>query len=480
VDILLINTPFLPLNYSERVDLPLHRQERTSVSPPLGVCYLSAYLKKRGYKVSILDLNVETFYLLKTKGTYTIHDIVYLIKDKGYHDIMGISCLTSARYKQAHQLAEIGKWLGMTTIMGGNYPTNSPEMVLKDKNVDYIVLGEGETIFHKLLQSLEEGVGLEEITGIGYKDKIRLRSYSDYIQDLDTIPFPDYEALEIDKYFKINMSQSWDGNHRSFTLFTSRGCPNHCTYCTSHNTFGYKNRVRSVENVLGEIDWLTNKFGCDEILLQDDNFSTNKKRAFEILDKIKIKWAIPNGLEVNTIDKEFLEKAKQSGATDLTFAVESGSQRVLKMIKKSVDLEHAKQVINWMRELGLYSKVFFMIGFPGETKEDMQKTIDFASELKADWSLFSIVHPLPGSEISLLAKPVYDNMGYANANITTKDFTAQEVEKIVNDANININFINNPNINRNREWAKRDFKRILERYPEHLPARRALENLCYC
>ena len=470
----------MPLNYSEVKSLPLNRQERTSISPPLGVCYLSSYLKERGYRVSILDLDVETFNLVKTKGTYTIHDIVYLIKDKGHFDVMGISCLTSARYKKAHALAEIGKWLGMTTIMGGNYPTNSPKMALDDKNVDYVVLGEGEETFYKLLRSIEEDAGLEEIDGVGYKNTIRNKK--SFIQDLDLLPYPDYENLDIEKYYKVGMSQSWDGNNRFFTLITSRGCPNQCTYCVSHNTFGYKNRVRSVENVLKEVDWVKNKFGANDILLQDDNFTKDKPRAKEIIDGLRLrglKWSIPNGLEVNTIDRDFLEKVKASGCVDLTLAIESGSPKTLKMIKKSVDLNHAKEVINIMRELGIYSKVFFMIGFPGETKEDIQQTIDYASNLKPDWSLFSIVNPLPGSEIGK-ENPVFEDMGYANANISTKDFTAEDIQKIVYDANIKINFLENPNISRNPQLAKRDFKRILDRYPEHTIARRAFENLYYC
>ena len=479
MDVLLITTPFLPLNYSEVKSLPLNRQERTSISPPLGVCYLSSYLKERGYRVSILDLDLETFNLVKTKGTYTIHDIVYLIKNKGHFDVMGISCLTSARRKKAHTLAEIGKWLGMTTVLGGNYPTNSPQDALVNKNVDYVVLGEGEEIFYKLLRSLEEGTGLDEITGIGSKESIHQRVYSDFIQDLDTIPYPDYENIDLEKYYKLGMSQSWDGNNRFATIFTSRGCPNQCTYCVSHNTFGYKHRVRSIENVMGEIDMLIDRYGVNEILVQDDNFTKDYSRANEILDRLSeknIKWGIPNGLEVNTINRQFLEKAKKSGAVDLTLAVESGSLKTLKNIKKYVNLDHAKEVINIMRELGIYSKVFFMIGFPDETREDVQQTIDFARELKPDWSIFSIVNPLPGSEIGS-DKPVYEEMGYANANINTKHFTSKEIESLVNEANIRVNFIENPNIKLNPEWAKRDFQRIADRYPQHIAARRALERI---
>jgi len=480
VEILLITTPFLPLNSFEIKQLPLHKQERTSVSPPLGVCYLSSYLRQRGYRVSILDLDLEIFTLIKRGISYTILDIIRLIKDKGFFDIIGISALTSERYKRAHQLAAIADSLDATVIMGGNYPTNSPEMALSDPNVNYIVMGEGEEIFYKLLRAIEEDVGLEELTGIGYEDMIRPRVYSDFIQDLDTLPFPDYGNIDVERYHDLGMSQSWIGNNKSFTLFTSRGCPNHCIYCCSHNTFGYKTRYRSVDNVLSEVNWLVDKYGADEILIQDDNFTKDKKRACEILDRLKIRWAIPNGLEVNSLDREILEKAKASGVQDLTLAIETGSPRIQKLIKKNVNLDKAKEIIGIMRELRIYSKVFYMLGFPGETKEEIQQTIDYASKLKADWSIFSIVNSLPGTELAKKVKPDFDNIGYANANISTEDFNAEYIEKKVGEANIKINFIENYNLNGgNIDYAIRDFQRIAQRYPQHTIARESLRRALF-
>jgi radical SAM superfamily enzyme YgiQ (UPF0313 family) len=190
-----------------------------------------------------------------------------------------------------------------------------------------------------------------------------------------------------------------------------------------------------------------------------------------------ISWCVPNGVEANTLDRSLLEKMRDSGCSDLSIAVETASSRIQKLIHKFVDLEKVKQTIRDMRELGIYSKVFFMVGFPGETKEDIQETIDFASELKADWSSLSIVNPLPGTEIGERVKIDYRDIGYANANIQTEDFTPQEIEKIVQEANTRINFIENPNKIFNRDIAIRDFRRIAERYPNHLVARRELENL---
>jgi len=453
------------------------RQERISVAPPLGICYLSSYLKNKGHNVKLLDLDVE---LYSRNYTNDVFDLIGSVMDG--IDLVGVSCLMSTRYKQAHSIAKIVKSIkDVPVVFGGNYPTNSPELALKDENVDFVVLGEGEKVFYNLLCSLKTP---ELVSGIAYKSdgiKINPRKDSDFIQDLDVLPFPDYDSLPIEKYFSLGMSQSLEGNFRFFSLFTSRGCPRNCIFCGAHNTFGRRFRERSTQNVLDEIDWLIRKYQVEELQFQDDNLTLNRKRAEEILEGIKrrhIPWTIPNGLDTNTLDKNLLEKIKQSGGRDICIAVESGNQRVLQMIHKHINLDKIKGLVKDMRDLEIYSKAFFMLGFPGETKKEMYDTVNYAFMLKADWAMFSIVNPLPGTEMYKVADIVgdMDNIGYSNANIKTDEFTPKEVEDLVDEANININFIHNYNLNGgNLDWAIRDFKRIAERYPEHIVARESLK-----
>jgi magnesium-protoporphyrin IX monomethyl ester (oxidative) cyclase len=279
------------------------------------------------------------------------------------------------------------------------------------------------------------------------------------------------------------MSQSLEGNFRFFSIFTSRGCPKNCIFCGSHNTFGRRFRARSKQNVLDEVDWLIRNYQVEELQFQDDNLTLDRKRVEEILGGIKernIPWTIPNGLDTNTLDRDLLEKIKQSGGRDICIAVESGNQRVLEMIHKHINLEKIKRLIKDMRDLGIYSKAFFMLGFPGETKKEMYDTVNYAFILRADWTMFSIVNPLPGTEMHKIAKDYIvgdmDNIGYSNANLKTEEFTPEEVENLVDKANININFIYNYNLNGgNINWAIRDFKRISERYPGHIVARESLK-----
>ena len=476
MDILLINTPSLPLS-GQRTSLPIYKQERVSVAPPLGICYLSAYLKSIGHKVKLLDLEVE----LHSNG-----DAVSLIKERMDVDLVGISCLISTRHKQAHEIAGIVKsFKDVPIVMGGNYPTNSARQVLEDGNVDFVVMGEGEKIFANLVSSLKTP---QEVSGIGYKSdgvKINPRQDFDFVEDLDLLPFPDYDSLPLEKYFSIHLSQSLAGNFRFFTIFSSRGCPRNCMFCGAHNIFGRRFRHRSVSNVLGEVDWLRRTYGVEELQFQDDNLTLDRQYSEALLDGLRkrsLPWTIPNGLDTNTLDKDLLRKIKQSGGRDICIAVESGNPRVLRMIHKHIDLEKIRGLVGDMRDLGLYSKAFYILGFPGETKEEMQDTIDYARSLKTDWSMFSVANPLPGTEMYELAKSKgyivggMEDIGYSNANMRTEDFTPQEVEDLVNKANTEINFLNNYNLNGgNLTWAIRDFKRIATRYPQHTVARDSLK-----
>lgn len=493
---LLINTPFLPLSPEEIEEFPVSKQSRISVAPPLSICYLSSFMKSKGYTVQLLDLEVEIFYLLKKNSSYNLDEIVALIKKKmesSKAGVVGISCFTSARYKQAHKIAEIVKSVNknVRVVLGGNYPTNSPILAMQDINTDFIVLGEGELIFWNLLEALSNNKNLNSVSGIGYKKDGRInitkRNFTDFIYDLDTLPLPDYKTLCIEKYYDIEMSQSLEGNFRFFTVFSSRGCPWQCIFCGARNIFGRKYRARSAENVLKEIDWLITDYNAEEIQFQDDNLTFDKKRAEAIFDGLiirgsKIPWTTPNGLDSSTLDKGLLEKIKKSGGRDLSIAVESGNPRVLRMVGKHIDLNKIRELVRIMQDLGIYSKAFFMLGFPGETKQEMEDTINYAAQLKADWVMFSIVNPLPGTEMSEAAfKKCYfsdnilKNIGYLNANLKTEEFTPEYVEEIAYDANIKINFLHNPNLNkRDINIAIRDFSRIAERYPDHAIARYCL------
>lgn len=465
---------------------------RPSAYPPIGLAYIAAVLEKAGYNVTILDTIIENISYVHGKPIddkfvkFGLPDIEIEKKIKELKpDVVGVSCPVSIKYNDAKNICRIAKKVNPNciTIMGGIHPTIVQGEVLKEKDIDYIIIGEGEQSFLELMNYIKGDLKLSELDGIGLKikDKIEIIPKTRYIENLDTLPFPAWHLLPMEKYWEVNLPIGESIRDRWIPILTSRGCPASCIYCSIRLTVGKNYRARTAENVLDEIKYLIDKYSINELHIVDDNFTANKKRTIAILDGIisnkwDLSWTTPNGTAIYTLDRDVLKKIKQSGCNSLTFAIESGSQRVLsEILKKPVNIERAKQVVKDAKEIGIKVKSFFMIGNPGETKEEMNKTLDLVREIKLDWACFSITTPLKGTELyEICRKKGYitkdidiTKEGWSISRIRTEDFDEEYVTKIAGEAN-SINFLENPNLNSgNIDVAMNEFKRIIHMVPDH-------------
>ena len=250
-------------------------------------------------------------------------------------------------------------------------------------------------------------------------------------------------------------------------------------------------RMRSPENVLAEIDQLISVYKIKELQLEDDNFTASKKRAMAICQgiidrKYDLSLNSPSGLAIRSMDEELMDKMKEAGYYSMSFAIESGSPEVLKLMNKKVDLIKAKRLIAYARTIGIKTKAFFILGYPGETKGAMERTVDYAGELMADWSLFFPASPLPGTPMmetckqnGWLVNPNLDwRYSFHTANIRTPEFDPEFVNMMVDKANKEVNFYNNPNMRlENKDRAKEDFEAVLKNYPDLQIAQEALWRL---
>jgi magnesium-protoporphyrin IX monomethyl ester (oxidative) cyclase len=227
---------------------------------------------------------------------------------------------------------------------------------------------------------------------------------------------------------------------------TSRGCPCHCTFCSSTQLWGRQYRTRTPENVLRELDWLIQRFGVKEIKIQDDNLTVNKERATEIFQGMiernyGLHWSTPNGIAVWTLDEELLTLMRKSGCYEFTMAIESGNQEVLtKLIKKPLKLEKVREVNRIAKKLGISRTAYFIIGFPGETKAQIMDTVRFARELKLQMGVIFIYNPLPGSALfqecvqrGYITEQSFFETGnqYFSSVIDSEEWTAQELETLI-------------------------------------------------
>ena len=198
-------------------------------------------------------------------------------------------------------------------------------------------------------------------------------------------------------------------------MITSRGCPYDCTFCSIHSITGYKWRKRSAADVISEIELLVNKFGVEHIEFEDDNLTLEKKRAQEIVNGItllnskggNISWSAPNGVRVDTLDAELLRQIKDSNCSYLNFAAESGDPDLLKIMNKKLDLKKVVEVAKICKELGIKTKTFFMIGYPGETDESFLKTLNFIKKLKKNGVsgiMANVTRAYPGTKLYYFCK----------------------------------------------------------------------------
>jgi radical SAM superfamily enzyme YgiQ (UPF0313 family) len=233
-----------------------------------------------------------------------------------------------------------------------------------------------------------------KIKSLTFKDsdgKIVNNDHNGFIQDLDSLPFPMRDGFYPAK-----------GDVDIGAIITARGCPFECTYCASPSIWERKVRYRSVDNVLAELEYMVKARGVKLVRFQDDTFTLNKARTMEILDKIMtkgldIEWLCDTRIDV--LDKEMLKMMKRSGCVRLKTGVESGSDKILKKIRKGISVDQVKETVKLIKDLGISLTTYFMIGFPGETNEDIEKTISLAEEIKSDYNSLSIVAPYYGTQV---------------------------------------------------------------------------------
>lgn len=466
---------------------------RVSVFFPLGIAYLAASLEKTaGLEIKILDALLAGD-IKEGQQVYGGKYMRYGLTDEAIAeqittfmpDVVGVSCLFSAMEPDAGNICRITKGVNkkIVTIVGGAHVSAVPvDMLKRYSAIDYVVIGEAEESFKKLIDSIEGKLDIRELNGIAYRNKeaINLIPKKTYIDNLDVLPFPARHLFDMNKYFNCASAHSTYKMIPYTQMITSRGCPFNCAFCALENHWGRKQRFRSPENVLDELELLVDKYGIREIHFEDDNLTANKKRAIEIFNgiidrKLNIAWNVPSGMAVSCLDQELLVKMKESGCYSVSLAIESGSQEVLsRLMNKPVDLNKVPALVKMIRDIGMEVRGFFILGYPGETKETIQKTIDYAKKLELDWANFFIASPIPGTRMykecidkGYMKEDDFDAIrSFRQSVIRTPEFTPEYLEAVREEAIIDVNFRNNPNLLKyDIDKAITSFKTVVELYP---------------
>lgn len=523
-NILFVNLPAIPYidveNYLAGIpgtSIQLHGE-------PLGILYISSYLKKYGNvnKVSTLDYALD----LRNVGDYkNCEDFILKLAYKKVDftpDIIGLSINFTCAHRFLVKSAKILKSIFPKSIMvvGGFHATSATKELLDCESIDYVFRGEGEISFTKFVDCFNKGLLAESnIKGIYNREKLHAAlknpvnaaqhqtrvplsplglENSESAENLDLLPFPDRTIIEMNQYSTEQgratiLSKTF--KKRKASIITNRGCYFQCSFCASRTVFARKMRFRSTENVLEEMKQLHKDYGSDFFIIEDDLFTGDQQKCLEFLRETKkldiegLEIQFPNDLNINTTNEEIFDAMIGAGLKVAHLAVESGSEYVQKyIIKKRAKLEKVKPHVQYLQSKGIVVKCIYILGFPGETLELMQTTIDFARDIGADWSLFNIATPLLGTpmfdqfvERGDIEKDInmLTDIDFKYRSFDTKEISAKDLNALQYRSNLDINFIHNRHfLNGNYRFAISIYEEIVNKYPFHIIALACMRK-CY-
>jgi len=391
--ILLINPPSLSSISSV---LPSALEEERGHNPPLGLLYIASFLKKKleNCDIRVIDGPTENLNYSQLKER---------IKEFN-PEIIGLTAM-SFTVIDALETAKLAKAINpqVKIVMGGPHVHIFGKETLDLGNADFVILGEGEKTFYQLAKNIEDEEKLKEVPGLVFYDQEHNLIHTgpaQFIENLDELPFPARDLIDNKKYYSVLGT-----SNLVTTMITSRGCPYRCLFCDRPH-LGKMFRARSPKNVVDEMEQCLNNYGIKEFLIYDDTFTVDRRRVIDICQeiekrKLNIVWDIR--ARVDTIDKELLAIMKKAGCERIHYGVESGTQKILDVLRKGITLQQVEKAFKLTKKAGIQTLGYFMIGNPTETKKDILQTIKFAKKINPDYVHITVTMPFPATDLYFLA-----------------------------------------------------------------------------
>ena len=378
-----------PSTHTITTNVPSEVEEASGAYPPLGLLYVAAYAEKNtSAEVAVLDTQVEGADLAQIEKRISTYG----------PDVVGIQAMTFTLI-DAIETAEAVKRVSQDihVCLGGPHVNIYPEETLEIPEVDSLVMGEGEVVFSELVRCLDEGRSLEEVVGVAFKrnGKAVVTGRRPFIRDLDALPHPARHLVPYRKYTSALATET-----PITTMMSSRGCPFRCIFCDRPH-LGKVFRARSPESIADEMEECQ-KMGIREVFFYDDTFNVNRKRVIDLCRLISergidLRWDIR--ARVDLMDEEMLRALKDAGCVRIHYGVEAGTPEMIEVLRKGIDLSAVRRVIGLSEKLGITTLAYFMIGNPGETREQIMETMRFAGSLPASYVHISVTTPFPATEL---------------------------------------------------------------------------------
>lgn len=390
------------------------------VGLPLGALYIASVAENRGHDVSVFDSLL--YHSVSGDGRFGASwDRIRNEIRKFKPDVVGITNQFTQQVENAFVLAKVVRDIDpeIKIVVGGHHASILPQEFLDTGNFDIAVIGEGEYTMLHILDYFSGKKGLAKARGIAYlKNKKMVVNPPEPIRNLDELPYPAYHMIDMRKYFRINRegigtrpSDPFDVPENEVSMITSRGCPFNCIFCSIHALMGRMWRAHSAGYVKKHIDFLVENYDIGLIHFEDDNLTLNIERFGDILvhiRKLGIGWDTPNGIRADTLNRKILEEVKRTNVKGLRIAIESGNQEFLNnVINKNLDIKKVIEVSKLCHEIGIPLSAFYIVGFPGETKKNIEETLSLAYSLMKDLNVMphvNIANPLFGTKLYNICK----------------------------------------------------------------------------
>lgn len=392
------------------INPPVEQVKEEHDAPPqghIGLAYLAGALKMNNINCLVIDAKLSRL------GFDEVVEAVAKLNPL----IVGITSFSHEINIAAKLAAVIKERLPESKfVIGGAHASSLPGETLSNfASFDFLIKGEGEKTFPALVQAIIAAAEhhIADLAGVAYRSngRVIITPAGDWLSDLDSLSFPAWELFPPMKVFPV---------------ISSRGCPFHCVFCAK--MLGDRIRLRSPQNVIAELNLLHDKFGARDLVFFDETFGFHKKWLNEFLDELiknglnqKLKWMIIT--RAHLLTREMLQKFKQAGCVKIDFGVESGNEQILKIIKKGETKEDFIRAAQLIKEAGITSHSYYILGHPFETRETAKETIDFAAKLNTDYISIGIMIPYPGTEVARMAAA--GEGGYVKMSSDWADYNKQ-------------------------------------------------------
>lgn len=366
-------------------------KEMRAIDPPLALAALAAWIRAEGFKVSIIDCD------LNARDINSFELLLEKILLQNTPSIIGFTCCTTTSIV-AYKYAKTAKRVFRKSkiVFGGPHASFATKEVLSKEYIDFAVIGEGEITLSELLK----GTSPELINGLAYKNQNKEIIYTkerERIKNINNIPLPAYDLLSIEKYSPPLGSFQ---RKPSFILTTSRGCLGKCSFCTK--TLGALHLQKSAEKIFDELYYLNKKFGIIDVVFHDDTFTADKNNIEKLCNlliekKLNISWHCFS--RIDYIDEDLIKLMKKAGCHQIMFGIESFDKNILKSYNKNLDISLVKNIVKILKRHNITSRLSFIVGGPNDTKYSLEKTISYLKKINPDLIVVNMATPFPGTAL---------------------------------------------------------------------------------